>query len=72
MSAARSRTAWVMPSVLTAFLACPECETEFEGAWAVAGDMSDMAEAPVATQTCPNGHQTEQEYPGWSFMSEAG
>jgi hypothetical protein len=61
-----------MPSVLTSFVTCPVCEVDFEGVWAVDGDVSDMDGAPVADQICPDGHVSEHEYPGWTFMTEAG
>jgi hypothetical protein len=60
---------------LSAIVECPKCGTEFYGVWAVKGDIQDLAEAPVAPKYCPNpkcGHTWELEYPGWSFMTEAG
>jgi hypothetical protein len=60
--------------VLTAYLDCPECEAVFEGVWKDDSlSVQDMAEAPVADQTCPNGHvMAAEEYSGWMFRSEAG
>jgi hypothetical protein len=54
---------------------CDDCDVDFEGVWvdAESDTIQDMAEAPVADQTCPNGHvMKDVEYPGWAFMSEAG
>jgi hypothetical protein len=62
----------MVPEMLTAFLTCPQCGADFEGVWPVEGDVSDLDGAPVAGQTCPQGHVSEHEYPGWSFMTEAG
>lgn len=63
-----------MALLLTAILTCPGCGTDFPGWWAdEAMDVEDMAEAPVAGQSCPGCGRTEQvAYPGWSFRAEAG
>jgi hypothetical protein len=62
-------------AVLTAFVTCESDGTEYEGQWPAPeeGDEQDQAEAPVALQVCPScGHEQEEEYPGWTFHSEAG
>lgn len=63
-----------MALLLTAILTCPRCGTDFDAWWAdEVMDVQDMAEAPVAEQTCPAcGHAETVEYPGWSFRAEAG
>jgi hypothetical protein len=62
-----------MPRLLTAFIDCGVCETTYEGVWADDSiDEQDRAEAPVADQTCPDGHTEPVEYPAWSWRSEAG
>ncbi len=59
---------------LTAFVTCNQCGNDYEGHWFDDSlDIQDMAEAPVSVQECPGcGHKQEEEYPGWSFRSEAG
>jgi hypothetical protein len=65
--------------VLTAIITCREaeggCGEEYDGIWPgeADGDEQDRAEAPVADQECPACHHVQSaEYPGWSFLSEAG
>lgn len=60
--------------LLVAFITCAGCGADFEGTWPDDSDTEqDRAEAPVTVQTCPHcGHKQEEEYPGWSFRSEAG
>jgi hypothetical protein len=59
--------------ILTAIIECTVCWEEFDGLWVDDSiDEQDRAEAPTEEQQCPNGHQFEAEYPGWSFRSEAG
>jgi hypothetical protein len=60
---------------LTATVECIACFNEFEGHWIDkdADTIEDVAEAPVADQTCPNCNNTQEEtYPGWMFHTEAG
>jgi hypothetical protein len=58
---------------LTAILDCPECEVSFEGRWSDDSmDPEQRDEAPVQAQQCPNGHQFDAEFPGWSWTTEAG
>lgn len=61
-------------AVFSAFVECPECKVEYLGSWPVAGDVQDLAEAPVADQGCGNcGYVVKaMPYEGWSFMTEAG
>jgi hypothetical protein len=60
--------------VLRSLLDCPSCEATFEGIWEDDSlSLQDMAEAPVADQTCVCGHvMKDEEFPGWMFRSEAG
>jgi hypothetical protein len=54
-------------------IGCPACGIEFEAVWLSESDtIQDMDEAPVARQTCPDGHTFEAEYPGWTSFTEAG
>lgn len=50
---------------------CPGCGETFEGSWP-ARVGQDPGDAPVAEQTCPNGHKFQAEDPRWSFFGEAG
>lgn len=62
-----------MSQLPTYLIECPECDVEFEGTWHDNSmDSEQRDEAPVQEQTCPNGHIFEAEYPGWSYMGEAG
>jgi len=58
----------------SALVTCLECGADYEGFWQDDSlDTQDRAEAPVATQRCPScGFEQDEEYPGWSFMNEAG
>lgn len=60
--------------VLRALLDCPVCGITFKGVWEDDSlSVQDMAEAPVADQTCDCGYvMKDEEYPGWMFRSEAG
>jgi len=59
--------------ILTAILDCPQCDVPFEGQWADDSiDPEQRDDAPVQIQACPNGHQFEAQYPGWSYLTEAG
>jgi hypothetical protein len=59
--------------VLTALVECPECGEDVEGIWEDDSmDEEQRDEAPVATQECPAGHSFEAQYPGWSWLTEAG
>jgi hypothetical protein len=61
-------------AILSAIVECPRCGCEYSGVWAVSGDIQDMAEAPVSDKECPGcGHIIKaMEYPGWTWMTEAG
>jgi hypothetical protein len=62
-------------AVLTALVDCGKCSTTYDGQWPgpAEGEEQDQAEAPVADQVCPEcGHVQSEEYPGWSFHTEAG
>lgn len=59
--------------MMSCMLECPECGEEFEGQWADGSiDPEQRDEAPVQSQACPRGHVFDAEYPGWSYLSEAG
>jgi hypothetical protein len=59
--------------VLTSFLECPVCGVTIEGIWVTdAESLEDLASAPDAIQTCPDGHTWQAEWPGYSFFTEAG
>lgn len=59
---------------LTGTVECASCHEVYDGSWADDSmDVNDMAEAPVASQTCPScGHVQQEEWPGWTWQSEAG
>jgi len=53
---------------------CLSCGEPFEGVWPVA-ELQDREDQPVAALTCPNpdcGATHDYEYPGWSYITEAG
>jgi len=57
--------------VLVAVIACPNCDAELEGTWAEPGDQDCGVEPGL--QECPScAHRWEQDYPGYSFRTEAG
>jgi len=61
------------PLVLTANVDCESCGAVYQGMWADSSmSLEDMAEPPVAVQSCSCGHQQEETWPGWCFRSEAG
>lgn len=59
---------------LTAFIDCSSCGTSFEGTWwddSIDPEQRDAA--PSALQVCPScGYSELAEYPGWSYLTEAG
>jgi len=51
---------------------CLSCGESFEGQWPVE-ELQDREELPVASLTCPHcGETHDYEYPGWSYITEAG
>lgn len=61
--------------VLRAFVDCDDCEETYDGYWPAPDEdeEQDQDEAPIAEQVCPNcGHRQTEEFPGWSFHTEAG
>jgi hypothetical protein len=59
---------------LTANVECAQCGAVYDGWWieAAADTVQDLEEAPVQEQTCPCGHVQEEQWPGWTFRTEAG
>lgn len=63
-----------MIRALTGTYTCEGCGEEADGLWPAPeeGFEQDGDGPPVAVQTCPCSAQQTEEYPGYSFRTEAG
>lgn len=60
----------MLPEVLVAVIACPNCAGGMEGTWAVPEDVYDEVEPCL--QECPScATRFTADYPGFAFKAEA-